>query len=56
VILVVNALDECSDKTCKTLLTKIRELQKNTEASFIATCRLINALEQEFAGDLRLEI
>lgn len=56
VILVVDALDECSDETCKTLLTKIRELQKNTEASFMATCRPIDALEREFAGDLRLEI
>ena len=54
--LVVDALDECSDETRKELLTKIRDLQKKVKASLLVTSRHIGDIEQQFAGDLCLEI
>jgi hypothetical protein len=56
VLLIVDALDECSADTRRTLVTKIRELQKNTKTNFMATSRPIDDLEHEFAEDVRQEI
>ena len=56
VFLIVDALDECSDDTRRTLLTEIWGLQKNTKISFMATSRPIDDLELQFAEYARLEI
>jgi Cdc6-like AAA superfamily ATPase len=56
VFLIVDALDECSDETRRTVVTKIRELQKNTKASFMATSRPLEAIQREFTEDPWLEI
>jgi hypothetical protein len=56
VFIVVDALDECLDKTRAELLMKIRELQRRAKASLLATSRHISNIEQLFAGDARLEI
>ena len=54
--LVVDALDECSDKDRKTLLTKLQELRRNTKTSVMATSRPHHSLEREFEVDAHLEI
>jgi len=53
--LVIDALDECSDKARKILLTKLQELRRNTKTSVMATSRPHGPLEREF-GDTQLEI
>ena len=56
VFIVVDALDECLDRTRTELLMKIQELQSRAKASLLVTSRHINDIEQHFAGDARLEI
>lgn len=56
VFIVIDALDECSDKTRTELLMKMRELQRRTKASLLATSRHIGNIEQHFAEDSQLEI
>lgn len=52
--LVVDALDECSEETCKELLDEVRKLQMSTRLNFMATSR--PSLEQVFDGAMRLDI
>lgn len=54
--LVIDALDECSDKARKILLAKLQELRRNTKTSVMATSRPHGLLEREFEGDAQLEI
>lgn len=54
--LIVDALDECSDETRRTVLKETRELQKNTKASFMATSRPLEAIQREFTEDPWLEV
>jgi Cdc6-like AAA superfamily ATPase len=56
VLLVVDAIDECSENTRREFLKSIRKLQNKTKASLLATSRHIEDIEQQFAGDARLEI
>jgi Cdc6-like AAA superfamily ATPase len=57
VFIIVDALDECLIEVRRELLTKIRELQEGTTASFLATSRpSYDDIEQYFKKDARLEI
>ncbi|GLA04085.1 hypothetical protein AnigIFM60653_004123 [Aspergillus niger] len=52
--LVVDALDECSEETCRELLDQVRSLQSSGKLSFMVTSR--PSLEYAFDGAIRLDI
>jgi Cdc6-like AAA superfamily ATPase len=54
--LIVDALDECSEDTRRTLLPYLRVLQKKAEVRLIATSRRLDSLTQEFEEDHQIEI
>jgi hypothetical protein len=58
VYVVIDALDECSDKdgTRSQLLAKLRDLQQRTDLHLMATSRLIPDIVQEFNGMPMLEV
>jgi hypothetical protein len=56
VLIVVDALDECEGRACADLLSKIRDLQAQSDTKLMATSRLIAGITQEFKDYISLEI
>jgi Cdc6-like AAA superfamily ATPase len=58
VFIIIDALDECRDDdgTRMKLLSKIRNLQTQSNIKLMATSRLIPEIEKEFETDIRLEV
>jgi hypothetical protein len=58
VYIVVDALDECSDKDGARgrLIDKLRELQARTDVRLMCTSRFIPEIEREFYSNLTLEV
>ena len=50
IFILVDALDECDDKSQKTLLIKLFELQGELSFSLLATSRKIPDIEEQFIG------
>jgi Cdc6-like AAA superfamily ATPase len=58
VYIVVDALDECSDKDGARgrLIDKLRELQARTDVRLMCTSRFIPEIMQKFCSDTRLDV
>ena len=58
VFIIIDALDECRDDdgTRAKLLSRIRNLQTQSNVKLMATSRLITKIEQEFEKDIRLDV
>jgi len=56
VFIVVDALDECKDNTRTKLLSKIRNLQTQSNTKLMATSRFIATIMEGFKEDIDLKI
>ncbi|KAF2175448.1 hypothetical protein K469DRAFT_683923 [Zopfia rhizophila CBS 207.26] len=54
--IVIDALDECRDGTCRQFLAKLRDLQAGRDIRLMATSRFILEIVDAFREALRLEV